>query len=119
MTWIPKLIINAAVVFFAAYILPGVGVDGYLTAVIVAIILVVLNALIKPLLIIVTIPITILTLGLFLFAINAIIILFADYLIDGFRVDSFWWALIFSFVMSLLNSILGNSDKSKYKKERK
>lgn len=117
MTWIPKLIINAAAVFFTAYILPGIGVDGYMSAVIVAIILAILNALIKPLLIIITIPITILTLGLFLFAINAIIILFADYLIDGFRVDSFWWALLFSLVMSILNSLLGNSGQSNHKKE--
>lgn len=119
MTWIPRLIINAAAVFFAAYLLPGVEVDGYLSAVIVAIILAVLNALIKPLLIIVTIPITIFTFGLFLFAINAIIILFADYLIDGFRVDSFWWALIFSFVMSLLNSLLGNNSSSETKKQKR
>lgn len=117
MTWIPRLIINAAAVFFTAYLLPGVDVDGFMSAVIVAIILAVLNALIKPLLIIVTIPITILTLGLFLFAINAIIILFADSLIDGFRVDSFWWALLFSLVMSILNSLLGNSDQSNRKKK--
>ena len=75
MTWIPKLLLNAAALIIASYLIPGVDVDNFYSAVIVAIVLAILNAFVKPLLIILTIPITILTLGLFLFCINAILIL--------------------------------------------
>ena len=112
MTWIPKLLLNAAALIIASYLLPGVEVVDFYSAVIVAIVLAILNAFVKPLLIIVTIPITILTLGLFLFCINVIIILIADSLIDGFEVSGLLWALLLSFVMSVLNSIFGVTDKS-------
>ena len=118
MTWIPKLLLNAAALIIASYLLPGVDVDNFYSAVIVAIVLAILNAFVKPLLIIVTIPITILTLGLFLFCINAILILIADKLIDGFAVDGLLWALVLSFVMSVLNSIFGISDKSNRPKNK-
>ena len=118
MTWIPKLLLNAAALIIASYLIPGVDVDNFYSAVIVAIVLAILNAFVKPLLIIVTIPITILTLGLFLFCINAILILIADKLIDGFAVDGLLWALVLSFVMSVLNSIFGISDKSNRPKNK-
>ncbi|MBT8273857.1 MAG: phage holin family protein, partial [Bacteroidia bacterium] len=78
----------------------------YTTALIVAIVLVLLNTLVKPLLIILTLPITVLTLGLFLLIINALIILLADKLIDGFSVSSIWTALLFSILLSFLQSVL-------------
>lgn len=118
MTWIPKLLLNAAALIIAAYLLPGVEVDNFYSAVIVAIVLAILNAFIKPLLIIVTIPITILTLGLFLFCINAIILLLADKLVDGFDVNGLWWALLLSLVMSILNSIFGLTDKPNQPKKK-
>ena len=118
MTWIPKLLLNAAALIIASYLIPGVDVDNFYSAVIVAIVLAILNAFVKPLLIIVTIPITILTLGLFLFCINAIIILIADSLIDGFAVNGLLWALLLSFLMSVLNSIFGISDKSNRPKNK-
>lgn len=62
--------------------------------------------LVKPLLIILTLPATILTLGLFLFVINAIIVLMADYLVTGFHVDGFWWAMLFSIIISIFNSVM-------------
>ncbi len=116
MTWIPKLLLNAAALIIASYLLPGVQVDGFYSAVVVAIVLAILNALVKPLLIIVTIPITILTLGLFLFCINAIIILIADKLVDGFGVNGLLWALLLSLVMSILNSIFGLKNNTNHPK---
>lgn len=114
MNWLIKLLINAALVLLTAYLLPGVGVVDYTAALIVAAVLAVLNILVKPLLIIITIPITILTFGLFLLVINALIIMLADHLIDGFQVNSFWWALLFSFIMSFFNSFMkGKSRKIK------
>ncbi|WP_375323607.1 phage holin family protein [Flagellimonas sp. GZD32] len=106
MKLILRLLLNAIAVVILSYILPGVGVDSMMTAIIVAVVLSVLNFLVKPILVILTLPITILTLGLFLLVINAIIILFAANLIDGFQVVSFWWAVIFSLLLSILQAIL-------------
>ncbi|MCX2719093.1 phage holin family protein [Lentiprolixibacter aurantiacus] len=116
MNFILKLLLSALAVVVLANILPGVSVDSYLTAVIVALVLSLLNFLVKPLLIIFTLPITILTLGLFLLVINALIILLADALVNGFAVSSIWWALLFSLLLSLLNSILHSFLKSENKK---
>ena len=106
MKFLGKLLINTLAVILAAYMLPGIHVPDPWRAFLVAALLAVLNVTLKPLLIILTIPITILTLGLFLLAINAIIILVAGKLIPDFVVDSFWWALLFSIVMSVINSVL-------------
>src|SRR5688500_123089 len=111
MNWIIRFLLNGLAVFLAAYLLPGVDVDGYGTALIVALILSIANIIVKPVLIILTIPITIITLGLFLLVINAIIILLADYLVNGFVVDGFWWALLFSLILSLFNSLFGDLSK--------
>jgi putative membrane protein len=81
-------------------------VAGYGTAVIVALVLALLNLIVKPILVILTLPVTILTLGLFLLVINAIIILLADSFVSGFGVDGFWIALIFSLLLSIFQSIL-------------
>ncbi len=106
MKLILRLLLNALAVEILSYVLPGVGVDSMLTAIIVAVVLSLLNFLVKPILVILTLPITILTLGLFLLVINAIIILLAANLIDGFQVTSFWWAIIFSLLLSFLQAIL-------------
>lgn len=89
-----------------AEFLPGVSVGGYGTAIIVALVLAVLNLIVKPILVLLTLPVTILTLGLFLLVINAIIILLADAFISGFGVDGFWIALLFSLLLSIFQSIL-------------
>ncbi len=112
MNFILKLLLSALAVVVLANILPGVSVDSFLTAVIVAVVLSLLNFLVKPILIILTLPVTIITLGLFLLIINALIILLADYLVNGFTVNSIWWALLFSLLLSLLNSILHSLLKS-------
>ena len=106
MKLILRLLLNALAVIILSYILPGVGVDSLLTAIIVAVVLSVLNFLVKPILIVLTLPITIVTLGLFLLVINALIILIAAKFIDGFHVANIWWALIFSLLLSFLQSIL-------------
>ncbi|QNK77318.1 phage holin family protein [Winogradskyella undariae] len=101
-----RLLLNALAVFILANILSGVTVDGYVGAIIVALVLSILNLLVKPILVILTLPATIFTLGLFLLVINALIILLADKLIDGFGVSSFWTALLFSVLLSVLQSLL-------------
>lgn len=106
MKLILRLLLNALAVIILSYILPGVGVDSMVTALIVAVVLSILNFLVKPILIILTLPITIITLGLFLLFINAAIILIAAHFISGFYVSSIWWALIFSLLLSFLQSIL-------------
>jgi len=106
-----KLLVNALIIFGLAWALPGVDVTSYWTALIVAIILGVLNIFVKPLLIILTIPVTILTLGLFLFVINAVIILMTSSLVDGFTVNGFWWALLFSILISVLNAAFDKPSK--------
>ncbi len=101
-----RALINGLAVWIASYVLPGVNVDGFLTAIVVAVILGIANAVLKPILILLTIPITVLSLGLFIFVINALLILLVAKIVPGFTVDSFWWALGFSLVLSIVNSFL-------------
>jgi len=101
-----KVLLTAFAVLVLAYILPGVAVTGYLAAIIVAIVIAFLNMFVRPLLIFLTLPATIVTLGLFLLVINAIIILLADKLVDNFAVSGFWAALFFSVLLSIFRSWL-------------
>ncbi len=112
MNAIVSLLINSIAVFAAGYILPGVHISDFVTAVIVAIVLGVLNVFIKPVLTILTMPITIITLGLFTFVINALMVLLVTVIVPGFKVDGFVWALIFSLVLSLISSFLSTLAKS-------
>ena len=108
---IMRIIITAIVAFGLSYILNGVEINSFWTAIILAIVLALLNAIVKPLLILFTLPITIITLGLFLFVINAIIILIADELLTGFETRSFWWALLFGLLLSAISSVLYSSGR--------
>lgn len=102
-----KLIVNTLSVFFAAWIMQDfVQLSSFSTAILVAIVLVLLNVTLKPILVVLTIPFTIVTFGLFLFVVNALVIMAADGLIDGFDVANFWWALVFSLLLSFINSLL-------------
>jgi len=101
-----RIIITAVVAFGLSYILSGVHLQSFLTSLILAIVLGLLNMIVKPILIILTLPITIFTFGLFLFVINALIILLAAKFVTGFRVDGFWWAMLFSLLLSILTSFL-------------
>lgn len=106
MNLIIRLLLTAVAVVILSQVLPGVEVAGFTTAVFVAILLALLDAVIKPILVILTLPITIMTLGLFLLVINAIIILMADAFMAGFTVNGFWTALLFSLLLSFLQSVL-------------
>lgn len=111
MNFLMRLIVTSIVAFGLSYLLGGIHLDDFWAAILLALVLAFLNAIVKPLLIFITLPITFVTLGLFLFVINAIIILFADNLIDGFTVDGFWWALLFSLLLSIVTSLLYKEDK--------
>lgn len=101
-----RIITTALAVLLAAYLLKGVEVNSTFTALVVALVLGLLNTFVKPLLILLTIPITVFTLGLFLLVINVFIVLFADDLISGFSVNSWFTALIFSFIVSFTASLI-------------
>jgi putative membrane protein len=102
-----KLLLSAVAVVATAYILdPHVQVDSFGIAILVAAVLSLFHIFLKPILVVLTIPVTILTLGLFLLVINAALILLADWLIGGFQVEGFLWALIFSLILSVIVSIL-------------
>ncbi len=107
MRFLVSLLINGLLVYFSAYLLSGVSIDGYLDAVIVALLLGVVNFLIKPILTLLTLPITILTLGLFLLVINGAMVLLVDWMFDGFYVDGWLWAIIFALVMAVFNLFVG------------
>ncbi len=113
MKFIMRIIVTSVIAFGLSYILKGIKIDSFWTAIILAVVLAVLNALLKPILIILTLPITIITLGLFLFVINAAIILLADKFIDGFTVDGFWWALLFSLLLSIVTAVLYKEEPAK------
>jgi putative membrane protein len=105
MNFIIKLLLSTISVLVSAYLLPGAHVDGFFTAFIVAIFLALFSATLKPILVILTIPVTIFTLGLFLLVINALMILLADFIVDGFFVDGFWWAVLFGIILAIVNGI--------------
>ena len=108
-----KILLTALAVILLANILPGIEVTGYLTAIIVAVVIALLNMFVRPLLVFFTLPATILSLGLFLFVINAVIILLADKLVDGFAVSGFFSALFFSVLLSIFRSFLFSLLKEK------
>ena len=106
MSFILKILVSSLAVFFGAYILDGVYLDGFPTAVLVALVMGFLNAFLKPILVVLTIPITFFTFGLFLLVINAVIILLADSALSGFAVNSFFTAVLFSILVSVITWIL-------------
>jgi putative membrane protein len=118
MRFIFRIVISAISIVITAYLLPGVHVKDLLTSLLVAIVLALLNGIIRPILIILTIPVTILTLGLFLLVINAMMIIVAVKIVPGFLVDGFWWALLFSIILSIITSLLsiGLRDERKVEK---
>ena len=118
MKTILRILLTAVAVWIIAHVLPGVSVENESSAIWVAVVLGLLRITVKPLLIFFTLPATIVTLGLFLFVINTIIILIAGNLVDGFGVSGFWSAFIFSILLSFLQSVLFSfilKDESKNK----
>ena len=116
MNFLVKLVVSTLAVIITSFILPGVEIKSAFTGVLVAAVLALLNAVVKPLLIILTIPITLFTLGLFLLVINAGIILLADKIVPGFSVNGFWSALFFSIIVALVTAILENLSKKNEEK---
>lgn len=115
MNFILRVLVIAAVSFGLAYVLKGVNIDTFWTALVFALVLAVLNVFLKPLLIILTLPVTIITLGLFLFVVNALIVLLASRFVDGISIANFWWGLLFSLLLSLIVSVLDKQLKPKRK----
>ena len=101
-----KWLISAMAIVLTAYLLPGVMVASILTAIWLAALIAIINVLLRPLFVLLTLPINIITLGLFTFVINALLILLAENIIKGFEVAGFWWAMLFSVVLSLVSYVL-------------
>lgn len=108
MNFLIRLLISALAAIITAKVLPGVHINSFTTAIILAIVLAILNLLVKPILILLTLPVTIITLGLFLLVINAVIIMIASSLVRGFKVDGFIWALLFSLVLTVVSGIMNS-----------
>lgn len=106
MKTIIRILLTAVVVYLLSNFLPGVSVDGFTSALIVTIVLSLLNIFVKPVLVFLTLPATLITFGLFLLVINAFVILICEYLVSGFQVSSFWTALLFSLILSFIQSVL-------------
>ncbi len=111
-----RFIINILITAIAVYLLskllaPHVVINSFTTAIIFALVLAILNFIVKPLLIILTLPLTIITLGLFLLVINVLIILLADHFVSGINIEGFWWAFIFGLLLSIVTTILHKLEK--------
>lgn len=103
MGWIWTLLVNSIGIFIIGYLLPGVKIKTFFTALGVAILLAVVNTLIKPILIFLTFPITLITFGLFILVINALMLMLVDAIVEGMEIRHFGWAFLFSLLLSLLN----------------
>lgn len=114
MGFIVKIIVTGLAVFVADYLLPGVYISSDVKTVIaVAIVLALLNTFVKPILVLLTIPVTLVTLGLFLLIINALMVIWADKLIAGFQVDGWVSAILFSLIVSIVSAVLNRLAKDK------
>ncbi len=112
MRWIINLLITAVVVYVLSKLLaPHVIINSFTTAIIFALVLALLNAIVKPLLILLTLPFTIITLGLFLLVINVLIILLADHFVKGINIDGFLWAFIFGLLLSVVSAVIQRLEK--------
>jgi putative membrane protein len=108
-TVLTKILLGGISVLIADFLLSGVSIDTWITGFLLAAVIILINFTLRPIMIILTLPITLITFGLFLLVINACVILLAAYFIPGFSVENFWWALGFSLVLSLINGVFGNS----------
>ena len=99
-------VIYAVAIMIVAYLLPGIFIEGFISALVLAVVLGAINVFIKPVVIILTLPINILTLGLFTFVINALLIMLASMIVPGFGVASFWWAMLFAVALYLVAWVL-------------
>ncbi|MFA6353561.1 MAG: phage holin family protein [Candidatus Paceibacterota bacterium] len=103
MKTILHFVISVLAILITAYILPGVHVSGIVAALVLALVLGIINTILRPILIFLTLPITILTLGVFVLVINGLLVMLASYIVPGFTVDNFWWALLFGIVLAIIS----------------
>ena len=106
MRFLINWLITTIAILISAHFLPGVAIRNFMAAVVTALVLGLINAIIRPILIVLTFPLTILTLGLFIFVLNALLVLLTSAIVPGFDVRNFWWALLFSLVFSLVSFML-------------
>lgn len=106
MNFLINWLISGFAVVIASYLLPGIRLSGFSAALITALVLGLINAFIKPVLSLLALPLTIMTLGLFSLVINALLIMLTGKIVNGFQVAGFWWALAFSLVLTVVNSVL-------------
>jgi putative membrane protein len=111
--YIVRLLICGLILFLVPNYLKGIQVDGYVTAIIVALVMSILNTFVRPILSLISLPITFLTLGLFSLVISVCMVYLCDYLVDGFSVEGFLPPLILSFILSIANGIVGMFQKDK------
>ncbi len=105
-----SILLNAVLIYVAAYLLQGVFVANYVSAIIAAMVLGIVNWTIKPLITIITLPVTFITFGLFLLVINGLMVMLAAYIVPGFAVGGLFQAIIFVIVLAIFNLIVGNLD---------
>lgn len=118
MNIITNWLLSGVAIIISAYVLPGVSVNGFMTALVLAVVLGAINAILKPFLLFITLPINIITLGLFTFVINAFLIKLAGAIVPGFAVDSFWWAMLFAITLSIVSWVIGRFDKKPVAQEQ-
>lgn len=118
MKFVIKVLVSSIAVVIGSYFMPGVQVDAFITAIVVAFVLGLLNALLRPVIVVLTIPVTVMSLGLFLLVINAFMIQLAAYFVKGFEVSSFWTALFFSIILSIITWLLELPAKASEQRRR-
>jgi putative membrane protein len=99
-------VVSTLAILITAYILPGVHISGIVTALVLAVVLGAINIFLRPILIFLTLPLTIVTLGIFILFINGLLVMLASYIVPGFTVDNFWWALLFGIILAIVNWVL-------------
>ena len=104
-------LVAAVAILITAYILPGVNIDGFVAALILAVVLGAINAFIRPLLVLLTLPISVLTLGLFVLVINGLLVMLAAFVVPGFAVTGFWSAFFFAIILAIISSVLETFEK--------
>ncbi|MFH1509177.1 MAG: phage holin family protein [bacterium] len=117
MSLIIRLLANTVAILLISYYMPGVSVDSFTKALIAAVILGLVNAVIRPILMLLSMPIRLMTLGLFTFIINALMVWLVSYIVDGFEIDGFTTAIVFALLMWLVSLITSFFIKKKKKKK--
>ena len=101
-----SLLINSIAIFAIGSVLTGVRINSYGTAVWVAVLLALVNAIVRPVVAFLSIPLIVITFGLFIFVVNTLMLMLVDYIVDGLEIENFWWALLFSLLLSLVNMLI-------------